>query len=174
MKIEILREAGFDEALLGISLSYNSGGDMKVVADKLCFKGDGHNKFLEMIEVCIDITAPRMWWSHADAYRIGVTKQSQSTMHTILDRYLTQDDFVVDIPVCYLDKLNVHIANKDVRRVKAMLPEGFLQRRILKTNYMTLQRIIRQRRTHELIEWHQFCDDVLAQAEHPEFLRESR
>jgi len=174
MKVEILSEAGFEEAMLGISLSYNSGGDMKVVADKLCFKGDGHNKFLEMIEVCIDITAPRYWWSQFDTYRVGVTKQSESTMHTVLDRYLTQDDFVVDIPVCYLDKLNVHIANKDLRTVKAWLPDGFLQRRLLKTNYMTLQRIIRQRRTHELIEWQQFCDAVLAQAEHPEFLEETK
>jgi len=173
MKTSLIREAGFEEALLGISLSYNSGGDMKVVADKLVKRGGSHSKFLESIAVWLDITAPRYWWSHADTYRVGVTKQSESTMHTILDRYLTQDDFVVDIPVCYLDKLNVHIANKDVRRVKAMLPESFLQRRIVCTNYMTLQRIIRQRRTHELIEWHQFCDDVLAQCKHPEFLQEA-
>jgi len=173
MKVEILREAGFDEALLGISLSYNSGGDMKVVADKLVKRGGSHSKFLESIAVWIDINAPRYWWSQFDTYRIGVTKQSESTMHTLTKRMLTAQDFETQIDIGTILKLNEMIAKNKLNEAKANLPESFLQRRIVCTNYMTLQRIIRQRRTHELIEWHQFCDDVLAQCKHPEFLQEA-
>ena len=173
MKTSIIREAGFEEALLGISLSYNSGGDMKVVADKLVKRGGSHSKFLESIAVWIDINAPRYWWSHADTYRVGVTKQSESTMHTLLNRPLTSKDFADHVTCDMVDLMNELIADNDLQSAKANLPESFLQRRIVCTNYMTLQRIIRQRRTHELIEWHQFCDDVLAQCKHPEFLQEA-
>ena len=174
MRTSIIREAGFEEAMLGLSLSYNSDYDGAYeVAKRLAHKSGGHNKFTESIAVWIDITAPRYWWSQFDTYRVGVTKQSESTMHTVTKRYLTQDDFAIEIPSAYLDKINVYVANKDTATVKAMLPESFLQRRIVCTNYMALQRIIRQRRTHELIEWHQFCDDVLAQCKHPEFLQEA-
>jgi len=174
MKTSIIREAGFEEALLGISLSYNSGGDMKVVADKLVKRGGSHSKFLESIAVWLDITAPRYWWSHADTYRVGVTKQSESTMHTIMRRHLVKDDFEGrQVLNPHLKSINMSIDRGDFDSVKAYLPESFLQRRIVCTNYMTLQRIIRQRRTHELIEWHQFCDDVLAQCKHPEFLQEA-
>ena len=92
-------------------------------------------------------------------------------MHTILNRDLMQDDFSVEIPGHYLDLLNIHIANNDMVLVKAMLPESFLQRRIVCTNYMALQRIIRQRYNHKLTEWRMFCDDVLGQCEYPEFLQ---
>jgi len=171
MNVIVIEESGYEAALLGLSLSYNSEPS-EAVAKKLCFKGDGHNKFLEMMDIKLDITAPRMWWSHTDAYRIGITKQSESTMHTILSRPLTQNDFVVPIPECYLAELNAHIVNKDLRTVKAWLPEGFLQRRIVATNYMSLQRVIRQRRSHKLYEWQDFCDRVIEQAKHPEFLEE--
>ena len=174
MKVKILREAGFEEAMIGISLSYNSDGDMKRVADKLAHKGEGHGKFLESISVWIDMTSPRYFWSQFDTYRAGVTKQSESTMHTILSRPLTQNDFVVAIPEGFLADINEHIVNKDLRTVKAWLPEGFLQRRIVATNYMSLQRVIRQRRSHKLCEWQDFCDSVIEQAKHPEYLEEER
>ena len=174
MKVEILREAGLEEALLGLSLSYNSGGDMKVVADKLVKRGGSHSKFLESIAVWLDIDAPRYWWQQFSTYRIGTSAQSESTMHTITQTTLTQKSFAHPIPNTLLDQLNVLIHEDDWERVKWSLPESFLQRRIVCTNYMALKRMIRQRRNHRLAEWQQFCDAVIVQAEHPEFLEETK
>ena len=174
MLIKIPREAGYDEALIGISLSYNGRGDMKIVADKLVHKGDGHNKFLESMAVWIDVTAPREFWQQFDTYRIGVTKQSESTMHTILNRELTQADFEHHVLTPYLRHLNELIKRRDWAKVKHDLPESFLQRRIICTNYMALKRIIRQRRTHKLQEWQMFCGAVIEQCEYPEFLEEAK
>ena len=175
MKVKVMKESGWIPALTGLALSYDQDWkDMWPVADKLANKDGGHNKFLESVCVWLDIDAPRYWWSQFDTYRIGVTKQSESTMHTVTKRYLTQDDFSIEIPSAYLDKINVYVANKDTATVKAMLPESFLQRRIVCTNYMALQRIIRQRYNHKLHEWRMFCDDVLGQCDYPEFLEETK
>ncbi len=93
MLISILREAGYDEAILGLSLSYGTDIDTaKETAKRLAPKDGGHNKFLESIYLWLDITAPRYWWQEADTYRLS-TKQSESTMHTILRRDLEQSDF---------------------------------------------------------------------------------
>lgn len=174
MKIHILREAGYEEALLGISLSYNQPiQKMSTVALNLAGLDDGHNKFLESIYVWIDITAPRYWWTQFDTYRIAVTKQSESTMHTILKKPLTQDSFESPIPYDILTVLNIYIANKQLNEIKNMLPEGFLQRRIVCTNYKTLRNIIRQRQHHKLKEWNSiFVPEILQQITHPEFLQD--
>ena len=173
MNVKILREAGYDEALVGISLSYNSTGDMKAVADKLAKRGGSHAKFLESMAVWIDITAPRYWWSQFDTYRIGVTKQSESTMHTLTKRMLVGGDFQTTMDTGTIMTLNEMIVAKNLEAAKAHLPESFLQRRIVCMNYMALQRIIRQRYNHKLPEWRMFCDDVLGQCEYPEFLEEA-
>lgn len=172
MRIKVLDERGYESALLGLSLSYKQDPDkMPEVARRLAFKGGGHNKFLESIMLWIDITAPRYWWQQFDTYRVGVTKQSESTMHTMTKRPLTQEDFEHPIPAETLAHLNELIASKDWKQVKWLLPEGFLQRRIVCLNYMTLQRMIRQRATHLLEEWSAFTGQVLAQVAHPEFLK---
>ena len=158
MKIEILQEAGYEHALLGISLSYNTDMDrMPKVAKKLAGKGGGHNKFLESIVVWLDIIAPRYWWLQFDTYRIGVTKQSESTMHTILKNKLTDYHFAYPMPEETLARLNELIEKNEFDQLKAELPEGFLQRRIVCTNYQTIFRMVRQRKTHKLKEWQAFC-----------------
>ena len=171
MKIEILHEAGYDEALLGLSLSYNQPPEnMPKVASRLYKLEDGHNKFLESIIVWIDITAPRYWWQQFDTYRIGVTKQSESTMHTILKRKLTQDNFEDRINFLLLFALNVAIKFEKFKWVKKHLPESFLQRRVVCTNYKTIRHIIRQRKDHRLKEWHLFIDYLLNNLEHSSFV----
>ena len=173
MRIKVLDERGYESALVGLSLSYRQKPEkMPEVARRLALKGGGHNKFLESIVLWLDITAPRYWWQQFDTYRVGVTKQSESTMHTMTKRPLTQGDFEHPIPTEALARLNELIANKDWRQVKWLLPESFLQRRIVCLNYMVLQRMIRQRATHKLEEWRAFIDQVLKQVAHPEFLKE--
>ncbi len=173
MKVRILEEHGYDAALLGLSLSYDQPSErMASVASRLRFRGDGHNKFLESIVAWLDVTAPRYFWQQFDTYRIGVSKQSQSTMHTMTARSLRQEDFSHPVPNEHLEHLNRGIAAADWERVKRDLPESFLQRRIVCINYMALQRIVRQRRSHRLAEWPMFVEQVLAGVDHPELLEE--
>ncbi|MBL8026842.1 MAG: hypothetical protein JNL74_10555 [Fibrobacteres bacterium] len=173
MTVTIIKEAGYDEALLGLSLSYNQGTErMPVVAGKLYSKEGGHNKFLESIAVWLDMSAPRYFWQQFDTYRIGVTKQSESTMHTIMKSKITNDNFEKPVPAETLERLNRLVAEKDFDSVKNELPEGFLQRRIVFTNYMALRRIIAQRKTHKLREWHMFADKVISTVAHPELFED--
>lgn len=161
--VSTLNTCGTEEAMLGLSLSYNKPVDhMYRVANTLAHKGNGHNKFLESICVWQDITAARDWWSQFDTYRIDITKQSESTMHTINKKPLSQENFAIRIKEDYLEYLNYLIEDKaPVAIIKKALPESFLQRRIVRTNYMTLQSIVRQRHNHKLGEWHCYCNHLL-------------
>jgi hypothetical protein len=178
MQVAILEEAGYDQAILGISLSHGSTIERaKEVALKLAFQDGGHNKFLESIFVWLDVTAPRYWWQEADTYRLS-TKQSESTMHTIHKRRLTQEDFEHDIPKSHLKHLNIlcdeYCINKstdNLEKLKSQIPEGFLQRRIWVMNYKTLRNILIQRTKHRLSEWRiVFCPYIRNAIQHPELL----
>jgi len=171
MRIQVLEESGLSHALLGLSLNKNQPLDnMLTLSDKLASKDGGHNKFLESIAVWLDITAPRYWWSQLDTYRAGVTKQSESTMHTGMKRLLTQEDFENSIPQTMLDTLNISIEHKDFQTFKNLLPESFLQRRIVATNYKALRNIYQQRVTHNLPQWQKFCSHIFTHIERGEWL----
>jgi hypothetical protein len=190
VEVILLREAGLIEALHGMSMSHgkHEGTMVEVVpglqfpllkileieamvarAGKLAPMQGGHNKFLESVVLWLDVRAPRYWWQQADTYRIA-TKQSESTMHTATKRRLTQDDFVEPLPVGWIDELNRHVREKNLDRLKRLLPEGFMQRRVWMLSYKTFQNIWMQRRTHKLEEWRQFLHQVLRQIEHPEYI----
>ena len=138
----------------------------------LSSKDKGHNKFLESIQVWIDLKAPRFFWQEFDTYRVGITKQSEATMHTLLKRPLTQDDFEYPIEGDYLKFLNNRIQSGDtpIAMLKSDLPEGFLQRRIVNLNYKVIRHIILQRREHKLPQWRKFCSFMLENLNHSEFL----
>lgn len=190
VEVLVLREAGVGEALHGMSMSYgkHDGTRFQRVAGqpilamlpevctamtdragKLAGMQGGHNKFLESILMWLDVRAPRYWWQQADTYRIA-TKQSESTMHTITKRRLTQDDFVESLPDGWLDELNRHVREKNLDRVKRLLPEGFMQRRVWMMSYKEFQHMWLQRRAHKLEEWRQFLHQVLAQLEYPDYV----
>jgi hypothetical protein len=169
---KILKESGYEEALLGMSLSYNAPIErMPQRAENLAHGRPGENKFLESIMIWLDVTAPRYWWQTADTYRLS-TKQSGSTSHTILKRPLVQADFSGGIPLEWVQTLNHLIELKDLDSVKRLLPESFLQRRIWVFSYKTAQNIYQQRNAHKILEWREFCDALVDQLQHPEFLRE--
>lgn len=165
MKIKILKHEGYEEAILGLSLSFGTTIEKAMsVAEKLQDKDGGHNKFLESIYIWLDITAPRYWWQEADTYRIS-TKQSESTMHTLHKRLFNQDDFEYPIYLMTLNRLNGLLAtyqqDKSVENLVALkneLPEGFLQRRIWVMSLKTLRNIIQQRQTHKLPQWKEFVE----------------
>jgi hypothetical protein len=177
-----LKEAGYEESMLGISLSYTSNPERsKQIAPNLAHKGNGHSKFLECIELWIDVTAPRYIWQEFSTYRHS-SVQSESTMHTIMKKELTQDDFENDIPLAILNYLNLQIVKYKMETfdsetkkqifldIKNCLPEGFLQRRIVHINYATLKNIYYQRINHKLTWWKDFLNGVLSQIEHQEFI----
>lgn len=58
--------------------------------------GTDHRKFMRMIEVYVDITAPLYWWKEYDTYKVGTVANSCSTMHKIADKEFTFDDFSVE------------------------------------------------------------------------------
>lgn len=171
IKVKVLEENGFGPAMLGLSLNKKqSVENMLDVAEKLCHYDDGHNKFLESINVHLLIMATRDFWSQFDTYRIGVTKQSQSTMHTITKKYLNQDNFDKEIPQSYLDFLNNLVDQHDLVNLKRYLPEGFYQIRQVCLNYKVLKNIYKQRKNHKLQEWRNFVEKVLNQLEFPHFI----
>lgn len=174
MKIKILGEYGLEFAMLGLSLSYNQPvSKMYNTAEKLAKRNlyGGELQFLEQIIVWINIQAPLYWWGQFDKYRVGIAdndgyrinvpKQSESTMHTILKRELTQDDFEKPIYSTMLNIINNSIRDKDFDNVNNNLPRGFLQRRIICTNYKTLIHIINQRHNHKLQQWQIFNDYLI-------------
>ena len=125
MKVNIIEVNGTYPALVGLGLSYGITSNLKPftplltgtrlynkllkIADALAHKQRGHNKFLESINISLDITAPRYWWSEFDTYRVGITKQSESTIHTLTKRKLTAADFNGGISQTILDNLNTCI-----------------------------------------------------------------
>ena len=55
--------------------------------------GTDHRKFMRMITVYVDITAPLYWWKEFDTYKVGTVANSCSTMHKIAAKEFTQEDF---------------------------------------------------------------------------------
>lgn len=141
--------------------------------------GTDHRKFMRMIAVYVDITAPLYWWKEFDTYKVGTVANSCSTMHKITDKEFTLEDFSCEHltvesitfglePV--IDLLNknreLYLQWKGVGEEKKqlwwqmiqLLPSSYNQRRTVMLNYEVLANMYRSRRNHKLDEWHIFCD----------------
>jgi len=194
MIVNVLHEEGYYNSLLGLSLSFYDHEEnldtwwdeskidrAKRRSKALAFRGGGHNKFIASIQVWLYIQAPRCWWSEFDTYKVGVTANSSSTMHTLSKRLTNENDYEVGTSPsviqafndCLLDFNNPeHPEYHNITRLKINLPEGWLQERQICCNYMSLQNIIRQRDGHRLEYWKTFIDSVLDQIKYPELLKE--
>lgn len=174
-------------------MDFDSDWDKEATAKvikKLAPIGGGHNKSLEQIQVWLDVNAPRYWHSEADTYRLS-TKLSESSIHTLARDGITSENMPLDLDPELPDEVSEFMAmffldistsfeyiqgNEGLSKkqktilLKKMLPEAFMQRRIWKVDYKTLQNIILQRRNHLLPEWQVFCKEILSQVEHPELL----
>ena len=140
---------------------------------------NAEQKFLEQIDVWLYIQASRDFWSEFDTYRVDMSKQSSSTMHTLSKRQVTVADFEAGTKMQAIACLNVAIDEysntksehyHDVSRLKKNLPEGWLQERVIKTSYKTLKWILEQRDGHRLESWEFFYQEVFKQIDHPEFI----
>ena len=74
-------------------LEYEVGPNDLALMQKLADAGPVHGKFLRMITVYMDITAPLYWWKEFDTYKVGTVANSCSTMHKIHAKKFTLDDF---------------------------------------------------------------------------------
>ena len=144
---------------------------------KLRNAGTDHRKFMRMITVYFDITAPLYWWKEFDTYKVGTVANSCSTMHKIHEKEFTLEDFscehllptakkslesTIDILNGYRDQYNVDtdpIVKKDYWwQMIQLLPSSYNQKRTVMLNYEVLANIYKSRRNHKLDEWHTFCD----------------
>ena len=162
--------------------------DMKL-AKRLIKAGSSDRKFLRMIHVQANVTAPLYWWKEYDTYKVGTTTNSTSTMHTIHKRDLTFDDFsyehLLKSGIDFLQNLineinrNRHLYTKKFKGVTGdnaygvissdktlwwqiiqLLPSSFNQMRTIDLDYETLFSIYHQRKGHKLDEWRDFCKRI--------------
>ncbi len=153
--------------------------------EKLRAAGTDHRKFMRMITVYLDITAPLYWWKEFDTYKVGTVANSCSTMHKIHAKEFTLDDFshehlmancdnheakiyaesAMDVLARTVATLNVYrdmfLQTSDKRywwQMIQLLPSSYNQRRTIMLNYEVLANMYKSRRNHKLDEWHTLCD----------------
>ena len=140
--------------------------------------GTDHRKFMRMITVYVDITAPLYWWKEFDTYKVGTVANSCSTMHKIHAKEFTVDDFShehlfteenlrYDAEPDSLKLLNTIIDALNVYRLAyleegdksiwwqmiQLLPSSYNQKRTVMLNYEVLANIYKSRKNHKLDEW---------------------
>lgn len=122
------------------SKDYTVGPNDHDLMKRLRNAGTDHRKFMRMITVYIDITAPLYWWKEFDTYKVGTVANSCSTMHKIADKEFTLEDFSCEhlfrpedmIPS---DQRNENSINKDIALATVNVdgdacyftPKGFIQ-----------------------------------------------
>ena len=151
--------------------------------------GTDHRKFMRMITVYMDITAPLYWWKEYDTYKVGTVANSCSTMHKISAKEFTLDDFshehlsyrsihlLSDIIGALNDYRYIHLdrtagdsyVEEDGRVIKEkdawwqmiqLLPSSYNQRRTVMLNYEVLANMYKSRKNHKLDEWRTFCEYI--------------
>ena len=149
------------------------GNNDLTLMKKLAKAGTDHRKFMRMIVVYADVTAPLYWWKEADTYKVGTVRNSCSTMHKITEKEFTLDDFSHE-HLCnnsiktiekVIETLNIERNNYLVSKDKwcwwqiiQLLPSSYNQRATLMLNYEVLANMYHSRKNHKLDEWHIFCD----------------
>ena len=142
---------------------------------RLSKAGSDHAKFLRMITVTCDITAPLYWWKEYDTYKVGTVANSCSTMHKIHAKEFTIADFswehlsersiqVLETVIAELNfNRNAFIETKDKYywyQMIQLLPTSYEQKRTVQLNYEVLRNMYRARKNHKLDEWHTLCEWV--------------
>lgn len=154
---------------------------MQVLANS----GPDDGKFLRMIHVQLDVTAPLYWWKEADQYKVGTVTDSCSTMHKIHAKEFELDDFShehiinsvgmgaqeIEVRISPMQALltaiecmnsyrKLYLETKDKKywwQMIQLLPSSYNQRRTWDLNYAVLRNIYHARRNHKLDEWRELC-----------------
>ena len=157
--------------------SYVLGPNDLNLAKRLCHAGSDHRKFIRMIFVSVDVTAPLYWWKEYDTYKVATVANSTSTMHKIHSKPFALADFSTDHMnasglmtmqkvIDELERLRRHYLEtkdkSDWYTMIQLLPTSYNQMRTCTLNYETLFNIYFARRNHKLAEWHTYCDWILS------------
>ena len=137
--------------------------------------GPDHGKYLRMITVSVDLTAPLYWWKEFDTYKVGTVANSCSTMHKIHANPFSLEDFSHEQMTCdAVATLNMVIDLLNQRRNDFLesgrkiywwdmiqsLPSSYNQRRTVLLNYAVLKAMYHARKNHKLDEWRIFCEFI--------------
>lgn len=155
-----------------LSQKYCIGDNDLDLMKRLRNAGTDHRKFMRMITVYVDITAPLYWWKEFDTYKVGTVANSCSTMHKIHAKEFTLDDFshehlylplqdlrpTIDLLNTYRERYLETKDKSDWWQLIQLLPSSYNQRRTVMLNYEVLANIYKSRRNHKLDEWHVFCE----------------
>lgn len=164
------------ETIVGHEVEYRAvGGNDLTLMKKLVKAGSDHAKFMRMINVTVDVTAPLYWWSEYDTYKVGTVANSCSKMHKIADKEFTLEDFshehlmqggleciknlCKDLNMCREQYLAKHDKEWWWQMIQ-LLPSSYNQKRTVQLNYAVLRNIYHARRNHKLDEWRDFCSWV--------------
>ena len=144
------------------------------LAMRLAKAGSDHRKYLRMVFVSVDVTAPLYWWKEYDTYKVATVANSTSTMHKIHSKPFSMDDFSCDhmtdgtkkkfMETVVAELENIRLRFKETKSkddwydMIQLLPSSYNQMRTCTFNYETLINIYRARKNHKLAEWHTFCD----------------
>lgn len=143
------------------------------LAMRLAKAGSDHRKYLRMVFVSVDVTAPLYWWKEYDTYKVATVANSTSTMHKIHSKPFSMDDFSCDhmtdgtkkfMETVVAELENIRLRFKETKSkddwydMIQLLPSRYNQMRTCTFNYETLINIYRARKNHKLAEWHTFCD----------------
>lgn len=164
-----------------LSQKYCLGDNDLGLMTRLRNAGTDHRKFMRMIAVYLDITAPLYWWKEFDTYKVGTVANSCSTMHKIAAKEFTSDDFShehlgyscctdneFDNPMNTLAQVIIvlngcrdkYIATNNKFwwwQLIQLLPSSYNQKRTIMLNYEVLANIYKSRRNHKLDEWRELC-----------------
>ena len=139
---------------------------------RLAKAGTEHRKYLRMLAVYVDLTAPLYWWKEFDTYKVGTVANSCSTMHKIHAKEFTLEDFSCEhLKEPYLSGLQATVAQLNAAReaflasrdkedwwqMIQLLPTSYNQKRTVMLNYEVLANIYRSRKNHKLDEWRKVC-----------------
>lgn len=158
-----------------ICCGYHVGENDLNLMHKLAAAGSDHRKFMRMLTVYVDLTAPIYWWKEFDTYKVGTVANSCSTMHTIHKKEFEFGDFSCEhMEMFSLGALEKTITVLNIYREKYMdtvgedrkccwwqmiqlLPTSFNQKRTVQLNYEVLANIYKSRKNHKLDEWRDLC-----------------
>ncbi len=193
IKVELIETWGFGHAIRGMRNPMNSwdksdslgndqdrsiviGANDLTLMQKLFKGGTEHRKYLRMIMVSMDITAPLYWWKEFDTYKVGTVANSCSTMHKVTAKEFELDDFSHEHlntgAKVWLEKTlkllnvaregyNASHNKDDWWQIIQLLPTSYNQKRTVTMNYENVYTILRQRQGHKLDEWNEFCSILL-------------
>lgn len=155
------------------SINFQVGPNDKDLMKCLRNAGTDHRKFMRMITVYVDITAPLYWWKEFDTYKVGTVANSCSTMHKIHAKEFTLEDFshehlepeMLTVLGGVIFALNtardLYISGKDKTdwwQMIQLLPSSYNQKRTVMLNYEVLANMYKSRKAHKLDEWRELCE----------------